>query len=44
MRYSLNIVELKKSKADLDAIKKQATSTNAEYDRLSSEFQKLQVC
>lgn len=28
---------------DLDTIKKQAEATNAEYDRLSSEYQSLQV-
>ncbi|XP_067930068.1 B-cell receptor-associated protein 31-like [Watersipora subatra] len=34
--------EVKSKDADLEAIKKQAESTNREYDRLSSEFQALQ--
>ena len=29
--------------ADLEAMKKQAQSTSAEYDRLAEEHQKLQV-
>ena len=35
--------ELRKTKADHDAMKKQAEATSTEYDRLTSEFQKLQV-
>ena len=35
--------ELKKTQADLDAMKSQAQSTNREYDRLAEENQKLQV-
>lgn len=31
------------AKADLEAMKRQAESTNAEYDRLADEHQKLQV-
>lgn len=36
-------IDLKKSRTDLEAMKKQAESTNSEFDRLSSEYQKLQV-
>lgn len=36
-------VELKKARADLDTMKKQAESTSTEYDRLAEEHQKLQV-
>ena len=36
--------ELKKAKTDLEAMKKQAESTSAEYDRLAEEHQKLLVC
>lgn len=35
--------ELKSAKADRDAMKKQAESLAAEYDRVSSELQSLQV-
>ena len=35
--------ELKKAKVDLQAMKKQAESTNTEYDRLAADNQKLQV-
>lgn len=35
---------LRSRDADLDAIKRQAESTNREYDRLTEEYQKLQVC
>ncbi len=38
------IVDLKKTKADLEAMKKQAESTSAEYNRLAEEHQKLLVC
>ncbi len=38
------IVDLKKTKADLEAMKKQAESTSAEYVRLAEEHQKLLVC
>ena len=41
--YSIPIPELKESRASVTAIKKQAESTNAEYDRLAEENQKLQV-
>ena len=41
--YHVILVELRRSKTDFDALKKQAEATNSEYDRLSSEFQKLQV-
>ena len=37
------MLDLKKSRTEFEALKKQAEATNAEYDRLSSEFQKLQV-
>ena len=37
------ILELKSKELEFEAMKKQAESTNEEYDRLSSEFQKLQV-
>ena len=40
---SIPIPELKESRASVTAIKKQAESTNAEYDRLAEENQKLQV-
>jgi len=33
---------LRSRDADLDAIKRQAESTNREYDRLTEEYQKLQ--
>ena len=36
--------ELRVARADLEAMKKQAESTNTEYDRLAEEHQKLQVC
>ena len=36
-------VDLKKAHTDLEAMKKQAESTNREYDRLSEENQRLQV-
>ena len=36
--------ELRVARTDLEAMKKQAESTNAEYDRLAEEHQKLQVC
>ena len=35
--------ELHSAQADLEAMKKQAQSTNAEYDRLAEQYQKLQV-
>ena len=35
--------ELRVARTDLEAMKKQAESTNAEYDRLAEEHQKLQV-
>ncbi len=35
--------DLKKARSDLKAMKKQAESTNREYDRLAEENQKLQV-
>ena len=35
--------ELRVARADLEAMKRQAESTNAEYDRLAEEHQKLQV-
>ena len=35
--------DLKKARSDLEAMKKQAESTNREYDRLAEENQKLQV-
>ena len=35
--------EVKSVLADRDAMRKQAESTQSEYDRLSEEFQKLQV-
>lgn len=41
--YSIPIPELKESRASVTAIKKQAESTNTEYDRLAEENQKLQV-
>ena len=40
---SIPIPELKESRASVTAIKKQAESTNTEYDRLAEENQKLQV-
>lgn len=45
MSYSnyYDLIDLKKSRTDLEAMKKQAESTNSEFDRLSSEYQKLQV-
>lgn len=46
LRHGIKIsisLDLKKSKTDLETLKKQAEATNSEYDRLSSEFQKLQV-
>ncbi len=36
-------LELKSKDLELEAMKKQAESTNREYDRLTSEFQELQV-
>ena len=36
--------ELRKAKSDLEAMKKQAESTSAEYDRLAEEHQNLLVC
>ena len=41
--FCFSIPELKESQASVVAIKKQAESTNAEYDRLAEENQKLQV-
>ena len=38
-----DLLDLKKARSDLDAMKKQAESTNREYDRLAEENQKLQV-
>ena len=38
------LAELRVARTDLEAMKKQAESTNAEYDRLAEEHQKLQVC
>ena len=35
--------ELRVARTNLEAMKKQAESTNAEYDRLAEEHQKLQV-
>ncbi len=35
--------ELRKARTNLEAIKKQAESTNKEYDRLAEEHQTLQV-
>ena len=35
--------DLKKARADLEVMKKQAESTNREYERLAQESQKLQV-
>ena len=35
--------ELKRTKADLEAVKSQAESTNREYDRLMEEHRQLQV-
>lgn len=45
MWYACNYFhsDLKKARADLEAMKKQAESTNREYDRLAEENQKLQV-
>ncbi len=37
------LTELKKTKTDLATMKKQSESTNAEYDRLAEEHQKLVV-
>ena len=37
-------IELRVAQANLVAMKKQAESTNTEYDRLAEEHQKLQVC
>ena len=35
--------DLKMARADLEAMKKQAESTNREFDRVAAENQKLQV-
>ena len=40
----LTHTELKKARSDLQAMKSQAESTSAEYDRLAEEHQKLLVC
>ena len=42
MLYCL-LLELRVARTDLEAMKKQAESTNAEYDRLAEEHQQLQV-
>ena len=39
----LYYLDLKKARSDLEAMKKQAESTNREYDRLAEENQKLLV-
>ena len=41
--HNFYFTELKKSRTDLETLKKQAEATNSEYDRLSSEYQNLQV-
>ena len=38
------ILELKAATKNLEAMKKQAESTNTEYDRLMKEHSQLQVC
>jgi hypothetical protein len=42
MLYFL-LLELRVARTDLEAMKKQAESTNAEYDRLAEEHQQLQA-
>ena len=42
MLYFL-LLELRVARTDLEAMKKQAESTNAEYDRLAEEHQQQQV-
>jgi len=45
MKTELKTVKetLRQTEADFSALKKQAESTNREYDRLAAEFQDLQV-
>ncbi len=43
VKKPLVITELEKSRIDLEALKKQAEATNSEYDRLTGDYQTLQV-